>query len=111
MPKENRRTKITKLLLNESFLQLLSKKPLTRITVKEICEDADLNRSTYYQYFADPYDQMMKLEADTINGMVSYLDTIVNGVVSDHNHLYTIIKHIIDYIQSKKKTVPNIVEQ
>ena len=103
MPKENRRTKITKLLLNESFLQLLSKKPLTRITVKEICEDADLNRSTYYQYFADPYDQMMKLEADTISGMVSYLDTIVNGVVSDHNHLYTIIKHIIDYIQSKKK--------
>jgi len=54
---------------------------------------------------------MMKLEADTISGMVSYLDTIVNGVVSDHNHLYTIIKHIIDYIQSRKKTVPNIVEQ
>lgn len=103
MPKENRRTKITKLLLNESFLELLSKKPLARITVKEICEDADLNRSTYYQYYTDPYDQMTKLEVDTIEGMASYLDTITDGVVSDHNHLYEIVKHIIDYIQSKKK--------
>lgn len=55
MEKENRRTKITKLLLTDSFLHLLEQKPLPRITVKDICDYADLNRSTYYRYFTDPY--------------------------------------------------------
>ncbi len=66
MLKENRRVKITKLLLMDSFLHLLAEKPLPHITVKAICEDADLNRSTYYQYYADPYDQMAKLKASII---------------------------------------------
>ena len=35
MQKENRRVKMTKTLLNESFLKFLEKKPLSRITVKE----------------------------------------------------------------------------
>ena len=54
MPKENRRVKMTKMLLNESFLKFLAEKPLARITVKEICEDAGVNRSTYYAHFTDP---------------------------------------------------------
>ncbi|MBU3179192.1 TetR family transcriptional regulator C-terminal domain-containing protein [Clostridium estertheticum] len=103
MQKENRRVRITKLLLNESFLRLLSKKPLARFTVKEICADADLNRSTYYQYYTDPYDQMTKLEEDIIEEMTSYVDTIKDEPVLDYSQLYQVIKKMLDYMHAKRE--------
>lgn len=102
IPKENRRVRITKMLLNDSFLRLLEKKPLARITVKDICEDADLNRSTYYHYYTDPYDQMTKLEGDIIMEMYSYIDVSKGISADDYINLYPIVKKMLDYIQAKK---------
>ena len=103
MPKENRRVKITKLLLTDSFLRLLAEKPLSHITVKAICEDADLNRSTYYQYYADPYDQMAKLKASIITEMTSYTELPQEERISQETALYTVIKKTLDYMDSKKE--------
>ena len=103
MPKENRRVKITKLLLTDSFLRLLAEKPLSHITVKAICEDADLNRSTYYQYYADPYDQMAKLKASIIEEMTSYTELPAEEQVSKEAALYAVIQKTLDYMDSKKE--------
>ena len=81
MKKENRRVKMTKKLLNDSFLKFLAKKPLSRITIKEICDDADINRSTYYAHFTDPYDQLKKLEVDIMTDMTIYVDSILTDVL------------------------------
>lgn len=103
MDKENRRIRITKMLLNDSFLKLLKNKPLARVTVKDICEDADLNRSTYYRYYTDPYDQMTKLETNIIEEMISYVN-ISESSKNNYDALYSIIKQMLDYILSKKET-------
>ncbi len=100
--KESRRVKITKMILNESFLKFLAGKPLSRITIKEICEDADLNRSTYYAHFTDPYDQLKKLEADIMVDMTIYVDSIVTEGLHDKKKQQQILKGILEYIQSKK---------
>lgn len=102
MQKESRRVKMTKRLLNESFLKYLAEKPLPRITIKEICDDADLNRSTYYAHFTDPYDQLKKLEADIIVDMTIYVDSIVTEGLHDTVKQQQIIKNILEYIRSKK---------
>ncbi len=41
----------TALLMDEALLQLLEKKDLEFITVKEICERAGVNRSTFYLHY------------------------------------------------------------
>lgn len=102
MQKESRRVKMTKMLLNESFLKFLAEKPLPRITIKEICEDADVNRSTYYAHFTDPYDQLRKLEADIMVDMTIFVDSIVTDGLHDDRKQKQIIKGILKYIQSKK---------
>ena len=102
MQKESRRVKMTKMLLNESFLKFLAEKPLARITIKEICEDADLNRSTYYAHFTDPYDQLKKLETDIMVDMTIYVDNIVTEGLHDDKKQRQIIKGVLEYIQSKK---------
>ena len=50
---ENQRTRLTKRLLREGLLELLRDKPVEHITVKELCEMAELNRSTFYAYYND----------------------------------------------------------
>lgn len=59
--KENRRAAYSKRVIKESFIELLDQKPLSKISVKEICELADVNRCTFYSYFEDIYDLHNKI--------------------------------------------------
>ena len=102
MEKENRRVKMTKMLLNESFLKFLAEKSLPRITVKEICEEADVNRSTYYAYYTDPYDQLRKLEAELMVNMSIYVNGIMQEDPKDGQRFYQNLKGMLDYIYSRK---------
>ena len=47
----NRSVRNTKKRLYESLMKLVGKKPLNQVTVKEITEDADVNRSTFYFHY------------------------------------------------------------
>lgn len=102
MKKESRRVKMTKMLLNESFLKFLAQKPLTRITIKEICEEADVNRSTYYAHFTDPYDQLKKLEADIMTDMSAFVDSLLEGETRSEKNQRQKVRAILEYIQSRR---------
>jgi AcrR family transcriptional regulator len=60
----DRRTAYTKRVIRESLYQLLEKKHLPEITVKELCELADINRATFYRNYQDIYDLFEKLEEE-----------------------------------------------
>ncbi|HSK69859.1 MAG TPA: TetR-like C-terminal domain-containing protein, partial [Candidatus Limnocylindria bacterium] len=62
--KENRRVRYTRLALRESLLSLLQSNPINKITVSRICEQADVNRSTFYLYYSDGYDLLEKIEEE-----------------------------------------------
>lgn len=98
----NRRVKYTKMVLNESFLKFMAEKPISRITVKEICEDADVNRSTYYVHYTDPYDQLKKLEADIMVNMAIYVDGVTTEGLHDDKKQLEIMKGVLEYIKSKQ---------
>ena len=48
MEKMDARKRYTQMVLKQSFLKLLKEKPVNRITVKEVCALAQLNRATFY---------------------------------------------------------------
>lgn len=63
------RTRYTKHVINEEMLRLLGEKPLSKITVTEICQGAEINRATFYKYYDNPYDlmdQMMQTLLDEL---------------------------------------------
>ena len=43
----------TKTAIHNTFLELRSKKPLEKITIKELCEKAQINKSTFYSHYKD----------------------------------------------------------
>lgn len=60
--KTDRRIRKTRALLRQGLAGLLKEKSLKEITVKELVEKVDINRSTFYLHYADIYDMMEKIE-------------------------------------------------
>lgn len=60
--RENQRIALTKRLLKESLLQLMSEKSIQSITVTELCEAAEINRSTFYNHYGSPVDVLADIE-------------------------------------------------
>jgi len=54
--KQDRRVRYTKEALRQSLLDLMKEKPVEKISVKELCEKADVNRSTFYVYYGSPQE-------------------------------------------------------
>ena len=44
--------------IKDTLIQLLKKKPIHKIPVKEICDSLYMARSTFYSYYSDIYDVM-----------------------------------------------------
>ena len=68
---EHRKVKYTKMVIRESLFELLETMPLKQITVKSLCELADINRGTFYSHYADIYDLVEQLEEELIEKMTS----------------------------------------
>lgn len=72
--KTDARVRYTKMMIRNSFIQLLQKKPLNKITVKSICELSEINRTTFYKYYSDPYDLMQKFEDEVLEGLQKLIE-------------------------------------
>jgi AcrR family transcriptional regulator len=71
--RDDRRVIYTKMMLKESLINLLEKKDISKISVKEICKNADINRTTFYNHYNDQYDLMRKLENELIENIGIHL--------------------------------------
>ena len=50
---ESRRIQMTKLLIRSALIELMDEKNFERITIKELCERANVNRTTFYLHYSD----------------------------------------------------------
>ena len=91
--KNNRRAKMTKLLFHNALLELMQEKPFSKITIKEICEQADLNRTTFYLHYADQNELLKEIERDTCQKTHEYIKKL--DTASDISELITaLLKYI-----------------
>lgn len=56
----------TRQLITKSFIKLSNKKDFTSITVKDITEEAHINRATFYNHFLDKYDLLEKVVTEKL---------------------------------------------
>jgi len=67
--KVDRRIRYTKSVLRQSLLELLKTRPVSQITVKELCEYADINRGTFYSHYSNPQDLLSQIENEFIDNI------------------------------------------
>lgn len=98
--KLDRRKKYTKMVLKDSLLELLKDKPISSITIKEICENADINRSTFYSHYSNQYDLLYAIEEEFIKEMVETLSRF-NSIKEEDALKMT--ENVLEYIASKSE--------
>lgn len=57
--------------IKNAFIELRSKKPLEKITVRELCELACINKSTFYSHYKDIYDLSDSMEAEVVRSITN----------------------------------------
>ncbi len=65
----------TKQNIIDTYLKLIPVKGWDKVSVKELCAQANITRGTFYQYYSDIYDLMEQIE---------------NALLDDINHYYNV---------------------
>lgn len=65
--KENRRVRITRKIFQDALVELMEEQPLEKITVTDVCQRADMNRSTFYSHYRDVTQLLDEVETEVID--------------------------------------------
>jgi AcrR family transcriptional regulator len=106
--KLDRRKRYTRMVLKKSFMQLLKEKALSSITVKEICEIADVNRSTFYAHYTDQYALLKQIEDELIEDMKSYLSTANLQKEDEAVHM---AQKLLEYFSTKQDECQTLLNE
>ncbi|MCD8118115.1 MAG: TetR/AcrR family transcriptional regulator [Lachnospiraceae bacterium] len=68
------RTKKTEEAIRNTFLALRSKYPLEKITVKTLCEQARINKSTFYAHYADIFALSDTLQQEVVDDILKSIE-------------------------------------
>ncbi len=92
--------------LQNALLELLEKKKLKEITVKEICDLAGISRNAFYQHYGykeDLYDQMIARATEGIRD--SLMPIIQDASAVKEETIVSYAKHIIEGISEVRELI------
>ena len=69
---------------DKALLSLLEKKPFEFITIREICEEAEVNRSTFYLHYENTRDLLKETTEYVMESFVSYFQVDAQKMISGY---------------------------
>ena len=97
---ENRRVRMTKRCMKDALLELLDKMPLNKVSVTDICNTADVNRSTFYAYYNYIEALLSEIETEALAQIPVNIDPEEIGY---EGNLLNKLEIFFNYIQSNEK--------
>ena len=71
---QNRRVKFTIAMLKDALVESMLDEHISKISVKSLCDRADINRSTFYANFKDQYALLGYIEQEALDNIKRYLE-------------------------------------
>lgn len=96
----DRRAKMTREILKQSLIELMKDKPIHEISIKKICETADINRSTFYHHYDSQYDLFNDILSDIGNDITE----MVRAHSTSPNWMNNILIDAFTYIEKRRET-------
>lgn len=95
---ENKRRKTEKL-IETSLLQLMKEQTFEKISIRQLIDLAEVNRSTFYRHYLDKYDLLEKIENRLLDDLQAYYQEAL-----DSSCLFKLEKEfkVEDYIHDKQ---------
>lgn len=80
---EDGRVRYTKMSIKNSLIELLDEKPISKISVTELCKRAKINRATFYSHYVDILDLYKQVEEELILNVAENLGPILSDECSN----------------------------
>ena len=95
------RIRKTKRILFDALLRLMEKKNFEKIKVSDICEEALINRSTFYAHYEDKYDLLVDFfEEETVSLLKEFEDN--ENFSFSKDYLMKLLSILMDYIDENR---------
>lgn len=106
---ESRRVKMTKRLIKEAFIELLEKKPFNKVSVTDLCNTAEINRSTFYAY----YEDVPMLLREVQDEVIAYIPTPekLPTVMESLEQFFDNMEKLFDFVIQNKRLFNVLVIQ
>ncbi len=88
---EDRRTKKTLASIRNAMIECLQTTPVEKVTVKQICDVADINRSTFYVYYPDQMVLYQQLENEFLESLDKELFDLHINAISYEEHFRRLV--------------------
>ncbi len=69
---------------DKALLSLLEKKPFEYVTISELCEEAGVNRSTFYLHYENTADLLKEATAYVLDNFSSYFSVDMESITSKY---------------------------
>lgn len=73
------RVRYTKTVLQQALLKILQTKNIDKVTIKELCEQAQVNRGTFYLHYSTPNDLLLEIEQQFIDENLAFFSPYFHG--------------------------------
>ena len=104
MLKTDRRVRYTKQIIKTSLLELLENESFENITVKALCQTADITRATFYSHYETLSALMEEIEYEEAKQLFDLLDDLL----TDESQLYQSTAIILQYLK-EHPTLRNVI--
>ncbi len=91
---------MTKKMMKEALLELLERQPSEKITVTDVCREADVNRSTFYAYYEDIDGLFREIEDDILAQLPPPSELSVAG---NYPKFLTDLTAFFDYVRRNER--------
>lgn len=107
----NRKTRYTQMVLRDSLMELMKEKPLAKITIKELCSNADINRTTFYAHYTDQYDLLHKIETETLEWAREAISNFQGNWQKDISESVKNIANILKYLMANHTCIQVLLSE
>lgn len=91
--KMNQRVMLTKQLLKNGLIEMLKKEAIYKISIRDLCENAGINRSTFYKYYGSQFDLLAEMEQDLLNDISAFLS-------EEKDRSHKPLEHVLRYLEN-----------
>lgn len=107
MAKRPQKTEQTKADIREAFWRLYAKRPIEKVSVRQVCETAGYNRATFYLYFQDIYDLLESIEVELLDGMTACVESCMQRLEKNSGKLALMaaLKEVIVFYERNKRYI------
>jgi AcrR family transcriptional regulator len=107
--KSSRKTRYTRMVLRDSLMELIKEKPVTKVTVTELCHKADINRATFYAHFKDQYELLQEIENETI----AYFEEMLKKYDNRRSRRETtqMVEEMLQYIADNSNSIQVLLSE